>query len=288
MQNYIIKSFRRRSDGAIFERQEAGTNSGGYTSGTEVKRLNDFLCDGAFSINSVLRCEGVNNRGVVNGTVFSVNEVLTINDRNTLGAVRNAPIVAIFIELSEPILSLGAHGRIRLINATKLVVEVAQVIKKGPGRPKKIHFKDIEESIERVLEQDGDIRLEKTLKRAITKLGVQGFLIKFFKELNSKKHTVYASEKDTVHTVMGKRRSLGDVFMLCKYYFPEVTLNEVIKLLYVTLPAELRGQGFRTSYCTTIRKRVWYYSSGGQDLLANTEQNDEYGYTWQYYIDNLK
>ena len=58
MQPYILNSFRRSSDGAIFTRVETGTNSGGYVSNTtipEVKRLRDFICDGSFTIHSVRR-----------------------------------------------------------------------------------------------------------------------------------------------------------------------------------------------------------------------------------------
>ena len=83
---------------------------------------------------------------------------------------------------------------------------------------------------------------------------------------------------------MGKRRSLGDIYKICKYYFPEITLKELMKLLYVDLIAIA---GFRSSKCSQIRKRVWYYSNGSSNGLLNTGDTDEYSNSVNTILTNL-
>lgn len=111
------------------------------------------------------------------------------------------------------------------------------------------------------------------------------FLVRFFTEFNTEKDTIYVDTRD-VQTYAGKRRSLGDIYMICKYYFPTVTLKEVIQLLYVDLFSEI-DPGFRSSYCTTINKRVWYYSPNSANEMLNKTQNDEFGKAHRFYISNL-
>lgn len=48
---------------------------------------------------------------------------------------------------------------------------------------------------------------------------------------------------------IGISRSLEDLFCLCKYYFPEVTLKEVIK--------ELKAQGIYKNFCSSHRKHMF-------------------------------
>ncbi len=132
------------------------------------------------------------------------------------------------------------------------------------------------------------IKLERLLKRRTETL--KEFLIKFFKgnpnneilPWNDTRNTIYVDDS-TVQTPMEKRRSLGDIYMICKYYYPNCTLQEVVKLLYVTLIDEL-DEGMRTSYCNTIRKRVWYYSFDTDGGVYNEDTVDEYGNKFNFYI----
>ena len=51
----------------------------------------------------------------------------------------------------------------------------------------------------------------------------------------------------------GRRRSLGDIYLICKHYFPECTMEEVLLiLLNLTIDRRIGG-----SYCSTICKYVW-------------------------------
>lgn len=129
------------------------------------------------------------------------------------------------------------------------------------------------------------IRLEKTLKKTITNLGIKEFLCKFFEYYNDERNTIYCNDS-TIQTPVNKRRSLGDIYMICKYYFPNITLKEVCKLLFIDLHNHYES-GFRTSYCSQINKRVWYYHVSAPNLKGDSERNDEYGKKFQEYVNNL-
>ena len=107
------------------------------------------------------------------------------------------------------------------------------------------------------------------------------FVTKFFTTYNRLFNTIYVDDKE-VDTVTEKRRSIGDIYMICKYYYPEVTLERLLAFLYTVLPEELAG--FRSSYCGTILKRVWYYDSSKKSSIYNKQTPDEYGNTVHSYM----
>lgn len=132
---------------------------------------------------------------------------------------------------------------------------------------------------------DRKIRLEKTLIKTIRQQSVDEFLQNFFETYNHERDTIFADTLE-VQTEKSKRRSLGDIFMLCRYYFPTCTLAEVLELLYVNFYENLPG--FRTSYCNQINKRVWYLEdSDDENEQLNKSQTDEYGYKLNDYIEIL-
>jgi len=127
------------------------------------------------------------------------------------------------------------------------------------------------------------IRLANTLKKSIAKLTLYEFLKEFFETYNHERDTIYADNTSEVQTEMSKRRSLGDIFMLCRYYFPNCTLKDVLKILYVDLHNLVPG--FRTSWCNQIHKRVWYLEdSDDENEQCNKTQTDEYGYKFNDYV----
>jgi len=282
MQPYIITSFKRINDQAIFRRVENGTNSVGYVNGTEVKRLHDFICDGNFVIHSVLRTEG--------NVTFALLDVLS---------TPRAPITRIKIINSEVILFTDITQSIRLVNAAKFVEPVVitpiQNNQTTPrrGRPTNAEiaagnnattttpFAEVEATINR--NNPRAIRIQGLLRRRRESL--QEFLIRFFQEWNLEKNTIYVDDS-AVQTAPNKRRSLGDIYMICKYYYPNCTLNEVLNLLYNIIPTIIT-RGYRTSYCYTINKRVWYYSENIANIVSNQAQNDEFGKQYQFYLNNI-
>ena len=147
------------------------------------------------------------------------------------------------------------------------------------------NFTTLETQILNTYENTGKIRIQGLLKKHAGYNGrketPKEFLIKFFKEWNLEKNTLFI-ETSEIQTVAGRRRSLGDIFMIMKYYYPTITLKEVCKLLIIEIPSVIT-QGFRTSYCTNINKRVWYYSEGLPNLIGSEIRNDEYGNIYNTY-----
>lgn len=107
------------------------------------------------------------------------------------------------------------------------------------------------------------------------------FIIRFFNEWNNEKDTIYKDNRE-VQTTAGRRRSLGDIFMICRYYYQNCTLREVVDILYRgNLQADI--EGFRTSYCHTIHKRVWYSNPELGNGIYDRTIIDEFGFIYDHY-----
>ncbi len=294
MQSYIINSFKKISDNSIWIRQETGTNSGGYVRqstlttplNTDIKRLNDFLCDGEFIIHSILRVTSTDRQGRLSGEIFTVAERVV-----SRGVTLNVNISKFKIEMSNVIIWLVADNnsshRVLLTEINKYkepVVTAKQTpVRKGKTIVGKENtaFADIVTAIE---SKTQPVRLEKTYKKRTET--IEEFLVKFFKKWNNENNTIFVDTLE-VQTATGKRRSLGDIYMILKYYYPDTTLNEVLNLLYNTLPATF-DSGFRASYCHTIKKKVWYYDSEDNNGVFDKTTNDEYGKPYRFYAENIK
>lgn len=122
--------------------------------------------------------------------------------------------------------------------------------------------------------------------RKIRKESLQEFLVKFLTDWNNKKPTVYVSSGRT-QTPPRKRRSLGDIFLICKYYYPNLKLEDLIVELYVKLPGHF-NKGYRSSYCFAMNKRTFYYDPYQQNAIYNKTHNDEYGHHYKYYLEQIK
>jgi len=83
-------------------------------------------------------------------------------------------------------------------------------------------------------------------------IALYGFLLKFFKEYNDVYKTYNKSNKIVCNT--GKRRSLGDLYLICKNYFPNCTTYQVFKEL-IKLS---NNNKISYSRCSTINKYVFY------------------------------
>ncbi len=291
MRRFIIAEIEKTS-GARTHRYAVTRERNGYT-GTYVcnsvaveertKKLLDFICMPNTKISRVIdevrranlteeqrtfRLEENTQQGVI--TRFKP------NDNTMMVYFNNSLINGISIE--------RVTKRVVALPVTAAVTD--NTVQVGPSRSTISQETNAElVALEAQILKVRDIRLEKTLKKSIP-TDLQSFLIKFFKTYNEEKDTIYTDDK-TVQTTSGRRRSLGDIFKICKYYFPNCTLREVLVLLYRTLPTVIRD-GFRTSYCTTIRKRVWYYDEGEDNGVFNQDQNDEYVHTVRWYTDKIR
>lgn len=143
-------------------------------------------------------------------------------------------------------------------------------------------FKTLVKNIERY--NISPIRVEKLRKRRDET--PQEFLTKFFKKWNVNRDTIYV-ETRKIQTPKGKRRSFSDIYMILKYYYPDITAYDVAKLLYVDLHKGELSDGFRSSHCSMIKKRVWYYDTNQGASVYGKNDKDEFGKTWKNYIDAL-
>jgi len=106
---------------------------------------------------------------------------------------------------------------------------------------------------------------------------LEDFLVKFFNKWNEERSTLY-STKNEVQTPPGKRRSIGDIYSICKYYYPNCTIREVSDIVYNKLTGKVPN--FRSSLCSMIKKRVFYKGLPAQvSCFYDTEKKDEFELT---------
>lgn len=89
----------------------------------------------------------------------------------------------------------------------------------------------------------------------INSFSLNGFLRSFFTKYNIEYNTVNLDNSLQCH--VNRRRSLGDIYLITKYYFPNITLKELIKeLLWIQ-----KNFGINSQYCSDVRKHVFYSNS---------------------------
>jgi hypothetical protein len=69
----------------------------------------------------------------------------------------------------------------------------------------------------------------------------------------------------------GARRSAGDIYRIAKYYDPDIDVFSVMRILYSMATSNKVSSG----YCSTIHKRVFYYSEYGILYLSGACITDE-------------
>lgn len=68
----------------------------------------------------------------------------------------------------------------------------------------------------------------------------------------------------------GRRRSLGDIYLICKGYYPDCTIEDVFKILI----RMLEDGTINGSYCNTINKFVFYNSSSHNNFDVKVEYKE--------------
>jgi hypothetical protein len=96
------------------------------------------------------------------------------------------------------------------------------------------------------------------------------FIYNFLYTYNQKRHTITVLD-NAHHTHYGRHRSLIDIYLICRYYYPEVSLKEVkISLMENVLVGQTCGFIKRRVYELKKLKLDWKFYSN--------EQLDEFGY----------
>lgn len=99
---------------------------------------------------------------------------------------------------------------------------------------------------------------------------IQKFVHKFF-ELNDKHITIKQGTSTVGMCGKGMRRSLPDIFLITRSYFPKVGLLTVLKHV-------LEIPNIDSNLCSIIKRRVYMIRPGGAVLANNAQAHDELGY----------
>lgn len=127
------------------------------------------------------------------------------------------------------------------------------------------------------LKQDFDLipvryRTFRILKAEFIKATIEETIINFFKHYNRKYYTI--DLKGSVVCNPNKHRSSGDLWKILLVYYPDITLEEVMKILFNLC----KDDKLRMTFCYQIKKRVfdvfWDYAGNRQSLY---QKQDEYG-----------
>lgn len=110
--------------------------------------------------------------------------------------------------------------------------------------------------------------------------------IKIF-ELSEKQNTTL--KDGTITCSKQCWRSIEDLFLITKYYYPNTTFIEFMQLFYKDFIIEKNNKMFVGQFCNTIERRTFKsYDSSSNSKLYDMELNDEHGLTIPEWLDELK
>ncbi len=118
----------------------------------------------------------------------------------------------------------------------------------------------------------------------VSTMPLRAFLRKYITEIALRTPTMKTGGK--VQCEAGRRRSLQDLYIICKQYYPEVTLKEVMLTLMDLVEAGVITPGF----CSQIKHEVFY--SGFANFPRRlehcfTNNRKEYGWSQKTWL-NLR
>lgn len=284
MKHYRILSFITEHNG-VNHLYTLNRNSGDYFCPTlnngDRRNETDFICEPNSFINSVENIEGQNPH---NGA-YDIG-TRTFNGPIRGFKIRKARVVVIYDNAEIPLEGVRREIQPKVNNINN--ENMAKAVKTAPSRSAaakaapKLAVQNPFEDLENKILKAEPIRLAKFFKKNLPET-LEEFLKNFFTTYNNEHATIYVANKSE-QTSTNRRRSLGDVFLICKYYYPTCTLQEVVKFLFKAFPGKFKG--FRSSFCNTIKKRVFYYAEGAGLLFQDVV--DEYGKDNEYYLSKIK
>lgn len=225
--------------------------SGSYIVNNEEQNVFYFLCNSLFRIHKVT------------------------NKKTNIAYERGQSIVDKETGITSVISLLTFTGKELRINA----LPESRITVKKPEDLKKVYQQKLDAVTEKISKKyPRALRLDNGILKN-RKESVEKFLDKFFTKWNSEKNTIYADTKE-IQTVAGRRRSLGDIFALCKYYYPDVKLEQIINHLHDNIKTKT---GWRTSYCSQTRCRMYYFASNSGNGVWDSSSKDEYEMTYADY-----
>lgn len=100
---------------------------------------------------------------------------------------------------------------------------------------------------------------------------LEDFIHNFLVRYNSVHGTSTAGDISGIQCHPNRLRSLVDIFLISKYYFPDCTLESVKDALYAN------SDVLSINVCSTIKRRVYSINRGGARGLGHMEDPDEFG-----------
>lgn len=105
-----------------------------------------------------------------------------------------------------------------------------------------------------------------------TNLSIEKFIENF---INKYRNIYNTYNKNSIQCGIGRRRSLGDIYQIIKYYYPNISLLEVKNILTNLCV----NNKINTNVCYDINKRVYFTNSMNLGILRS-EFKDEFGMNW--------
>ena len=101
-------------------------------------------------------------------------------------------------------------------------------------------------------------------------LTLRSFIFDFLWDLNSIYNTYDHLNQHMICNTR-RRRSLGDIFLICKHYYPDCTIEDVLTILIKLL----NEKDIFASWCTTINKYVFHTDSRNWNRNDKTEYHKD-------------
>jgi len=138
------------------------------------------------------------------------------------------------------------------------------------NKRKKEVSKILQKYADRYEKHVGPLYFDKTQREDMNSYSVNltSFLVYSFFYLNGERDTIGLTSSNIpyVQCLKRKRRSLGDIYLICKYYYPNTNIEDVLRILIRMLV----DKRIKASYCTNIHKYVFHNELADSVWVKNT------------------
>ncbi len=177
-----------------------------------------------------------------------------------VGDVKNGTLIILINSLIIPIFAICVLFLVVILTIPYLLLSIIKDIydvwyKYNEERLKTNFLKDVNKNLinygNKLLKKEGLYKF-KNYEIKTNNIPLNMFIKNFFIDYNYSYNTV--NKRNKVICTTGRRRSLGDIYLICKHYYPNCTIIEVFK----ELVALLNLGNINTQKCSDIRKYVFY------------------------------
>ena len=264
---------------------EVNERTGNYVNGNDNKGIYDFLTLDNVIIQKIKLTD--------NDLTFKRGDRIIVST-NSDNNVTSTLVIARFKMIANKVYFIGENSntwypldRYRIYVPTPTVTVI-------PSTPKTVASGSIPNTPELQVIEDQIVKSDYISKLKLERynhdasLSLEQFLVNFLRNTNIAFNTIYSTgtREGQIQTTHGRRRSIGDIFKICRAYYPECTLADVANILYQkhTSTGSLNFVG--SLICSQINKRVWW--NNATHRFSSPERNDEYGLTQEGWLNLIK